>query len=260
LKDLCFNSTRSQSWITLGKIKSDEYYNYIDTHINPKSLCYASGLSPEDQSKKDKAITSFNAAMRCFQKAAKSSPNDEYRSWKYAGQLLYSKAKYLCNSPEEACDILFTALHYFEKALQHTDEITWTTLFMAGKVCEKTSRDPKEFLHYYAKATELAEAKNKKIKQEKRKNIEPFYRLHASRLKLAQSKDVNIELLKEHNFTPGAEDPINDAKEALKECRTPARYFYRSLYRLAKNEIVQNTDAEHKLFAKKNIIATISNS
>ncbi|KAG6388010.1 hypothetical protein SASPL_153207 [Salvia splendens] len=80
------------------------------------------------------------------------------------------------------------SMNHFKKAFKHKED--WSHAFYAGKLCEKLGYSLDKSLSYYAQAIALNPSA-----------VDPFYRMHASRLKLlCQSGKRNEEVLKVSNM------------------------------------------------------------
>ncbi|KAL8522145.1 hypothetical protein ACS0TY_012334 [Phlomoides rotata] len=91
------------------------------------------------------------------------------------------------------------SMSHFEKAFKHKED--WSHAFYVGKLCEKLGYSHDVSFLYYAKAIDLNPSA-----------VDPFYRMHASRLKLlykcGKQNEEALKVVAAHSFSQSAKDTV----------------------------------------------------
>ncbi|KAL8113567.1 calcineurin-binding protein 1 [Apium graveolens] len=177
--DLLYNPLRFESWQRLANIYDEE----VDLLLNDGSKQINAAAWKKNSTLSFRVETSRRRSRRCLlmtlalaQTAVQQGEIHELLALVYYDAIqnvvpIYDQR--LVMPSKDAAWLMFcqSSMRHFKKAFSHKED--WSLVFYLGKLCEKLGYSHEMSFSFYDKAISLNQTA-----------VDPFYRLHASRLKL----------------------------------------------------------------------------
>ncbi|XP_078149129.1 calcineurin-binding protein 1-like isoform X3 [Carex rostrata] len=177
--DLLYNPLHFESWQKLANIYDEE----VDLLLNDGSKCMSISDWRKQAALHQRVQAGRRRSRRCLlitltlaSTSSDESQTNELLALGYYDVLhnavpFYDQRSLVLTKDAEWLAFCQSSMKHFEKAFALSPE--WLHALYLGKLCEKLGRPSAKAFWYYSKAREL-----------KPTAVDPFYRLHASRLKL----------------------------------------------------------------------------